>query len=196
MKKSYSFIQIIFFVISILVLGFGFFFDNTFKKGLLIGILTVIALILFDFYTPEIARLPADHEKVKMMRKLNRFSLSFITFCFLYIGWKSEISGTAQDGVIATAITILVMAVIGTAAPKIPFNRYIGLRLPWTVRDEDTWNIAHKILGYLTYPFILLILIGGFLGDLETYIKISLIGWIAIPSIYSALFYYCKFRQS
>ena len=24
--------------------------------------------------------------------------------------------------------------------------------LPWTICDEDTWNIAHSILGYISLP--------------------------------------------
>lgn len=55
MTKFNQFIPVSFFIISILVLGIGFFFENTFKTGLIVGILTIIALILFDIYTPEIA---------------------------------------------------------------------------------------------------------------------------------------------
>lgn len=195
MTKFNQFIPVSFFIISILVLGIGFFFENTFKTGLIVGILTIIALILFDIYTPEIAGLPAHHEKVKTLRKLNRFSLVFVLLCFIVIGWQPEITGLANKGHISTAIASLIMAVIGTAAPKIPFNRYMGLRLPWTIRDEDTWYVAHKILGFLTYPCIALILIGSLVGNPETFIKISIIGWIAIPGVYSALFYFRKFSR-
>ena len=184
-------------IISIAILGIGLFAENTFKSSLLIGIVAVIALFLFDIYTPKIANLPASHEKIKTMRKLNRFSLVFIVLCFSLIGWAPEFDILAHDntGLFGTAIAILVIAVIGTAAPKIPFNRYMGLRLPWTIRDEETWNIAHKILGYITYPIIALILIGSLFGNPETYIKFSILTWIAIPGIYSAWFYYQKFRK-
>ena len=29
-------------------------------------------------------------------------------------------------------------------------QRHTGLRLPWTIRDEATWNLAHRILGYIS----------------------------------------------
>lgn len=35
----------------------------------------------------------------------------------------------------------------GNLAPKLPFSRHTGLRLPWTAADEDTWIVAHRILG-------------------------------------------------
>lgn len=40
----------------------------------------------------------------------------------------------------ASLIIIIVMLFCGFISPKLPFNRHTGLRLPWTVMDEDTWN--------------------------------------------------------
>lgn len=45
-----------------------------------------------------------------------------------------------------------VMILSGLISPRLPFNRHTGLRLPWTVQDEDTWNVAHRILGYTAVP--------------------------------------------
>lgn len=39
-----------------------------------------------------------------------------------------------------------VHAVAGNIAPKLPFNRYVGFRLPWTVTDEDTWIFTHRLV--------------------------------------------------
>src|SRR5690606_24631446 len=67
---------------------------------------------------------------------------------------------------------------------NIPFNRFIGLRLPWTIRDEDTWNIAHRLLGSITFPLIVLVLIGGLTGKPETFIKSGIFSWIAVTGGY------------
>ncbi len=48
------------------------------------------------------------------------------------------------------------MVFIGIVSPKLPYNRHTGLRLPWTVRDEDTWKNAHRILGFISFPMVLL----------------------------------------
>ncbi|HIY05838.1 MAG TPA: SdpI family protein, partial [Candidatus Evtepia faecigallinarum] len=44
----------------------------------------------------------------------------------------------------AMALVACVMLFAGIVCPKLPYNRHIGLRLPWTVQDEETWNVAHR----------------------------------------------------
>jgi len=91
------------------------------------------------------------------------------------------------------------MLFFGNIAPKIPFNRYTGLRLPWTVRDEDTWIVAHRVLGYISAP-IAILLFANVATDmpLDTYVKFWWLGavilWIAIPGIISGVFYYKKWN--
>jgi uncharacterized membrane protein len=84
--------------------------------------------------------------------------------------------------------------VFGNVSPKIPFNRYLGLRLPWTIRDEETWKIAHKILGYSAFPVAIIQFILIFFLDIELVITTCIISWIIIPSIYSLYFYTKKLR--
>ena len=86
------------------------------------------------------------------------------------------------------------MILIGNTAPKIPFNRYMGLRLPWTVRDESTWKVAHKLLGYITFPLVIILIIGSIFGDSIALIKYCLITWIIIPGAYSGWHYYMKIQ--
>nr|WP_279285788.1 SdpI family protein [Clostridium perfringens] len=82
----------------------------------------------------------------------------------------------------------------GNLAPKIPFNRYMGLRLPWTVRDEDTWRVAHRILGYVSFPIGIVMFVLSFFFKVETIVVTGVLTWIIIPSIYSLVFYYKKIK--
>nr|WP_284693963.1 SdpI family protein [Paeniclostridium ghonii] len=84
--------------------------------------------------------------------------------------------------------------VFGNYAPKIPFNRYLGLRLPWTIRDEDTWKLAHKILGYTSFPIAIIMFIASFFFKIETVSTICVLSWIIIPGLYSFIFYYKKMK--
>jgi len=83
----------------------------------------------------------------------------------------------------------------GNLSPKIPFNRYLGLRLPWTINDEDTWKIAHKILGYLSFPIAIAMFILTLYFNLNTIVPACIVIWIIIPSLYSFLFYYKKTKD-
>lgn len=193
MKNNYSRVQVSFAVISLVILGLGIFGPNTDSISLIAGILALIALIIFDFYTPQIADLSPDNPKVKTMRRLNRFSMVLVVIGFSIINWlPGTIMDSQTDGLTGTVIAVMLMAVIGNVAPKIPFNRYMGLRLPWTIRDEDTWKVAHKLLGYITFPIVLILILGSLLGDTQSFIQYSILAWIGIPGLYSGWFYYMR----
>ncbi len=193
MKNNYGRVQVSFAVISLVILGLGIFGPNTDSISLIAGILALIALIIFDFYTPQIAGLSPDNPKVKTMRRLNRFSMVLVVIGFSIINWlPGTIMDSQTDGLTGTVIAVMLMVVIGNVAPKIPFNRYMGLRLPWTIRDEDTWKVAHKLLGYITFPIVLILILGSLLGDTQSFIQYSILAWIGIPGLYSGWFYYMR----
>lgn len=83
---------------------------------------------------------------------------------------------------------ILIFA--GMISPKLPFTRHTGLRLPWTVRDEDTWNLAHKIVGYISLPIALLYVACSLtISDFEMVSVAAMLLWIGIPGVISYIFY-------
>lgn len=101
-----------------------------------------------------------------------------------------------QESLFAVAIVVMIMVFAGIICPRLPFNRHTGLRLPWTVSDEDTWNLAHRILGYTSLPTAVLYLACSLttkqLGTVSTFFILS---WIGIPALISLAFYWKKFHQ-
>lgn len=78
----------------------------------------------------------------------------------------------------------------GIVSPKLPFSRHTGLRLPWTVQDEETWNVAHRIIGYLSLPIVLVYFACVWtIRDFETVTLCLMLTWIGIPGIVSYLFF-------
>lgn len=49
-------------------------------------------------------------------------------------------------------LNTVVMVFCGWICPKLFWNRYVDLRLPWTVSDPQTWELAHCILGWISLP--------------------------------------------
>ncbi len=190
--KGYKSVQIFFFVISLVILALGFFAPKGNITATIIGLLAFGALIVLHIYTPQIAGLSADNPKVKTMRRLNYAFMVLMVVCFGAINWLPQITTLSAEAknVLSIAFATVLMIVIGNIAPKLPFNRYMGLRLPWTVRDEQTWKVAHKLLGYLTFPLVAVMMIGCFFVNTIELIKWCIITWVAIPGLYSAWYYY------
>lgn len=98
-----------------------------------------------------------------------------------------------QERWLVMGIFSCVFLFFGALAPRLPYQRHTGLRLPWTVRDEDTWNLAHKIIGFISLPITLLYL-GAALSfsNIESIGKITvaaMVLYIGIPGIISLIFF-------
>ena len=97
---------------------------------------------------------------------------------------------------LAMALVSCVILFSGIISPKLPFNRYTGLRLPWTIRDEDTWNLAHKVIRLLSLPIVLLYLACALtIPNFEAVTLCAVASWIGIPGMISYFFYRKKFRK-
>jgi uncharacterized membrane protein len=193
MNKNYSVLELVVCILSLTVLISGFLAPDINTTRNILGILIFVLLILFHIYTPKIANLSADNPKIRTMRRMNVVSMILVAICFGIMNWSSELSFVKDNqSFIELTIIIVVMIGIGNVAPKLPFNRYMGLRLPWTIRDEKTWKVAHRILGYLAFPIVIIILIGGLMVNAEEFAKWGLIAWVVIPSIYSCFYYYMR----
>ena len=92
-------------------------------------------------------------------------------------------------------ITVL-MIFFGLVSPRLPFQRHTGLRLPWTVRDEDTWNVAHRILGIISLPLALLYVAASLtLDDFETVSIAAMALWVGLPGVLSYIYYWKKYHR-
>lgn len=187
-------IRIIFFTGSFFLIGLGFLSQNNNIKATLIGLIGLVLLGIFDLYTPMIAGLSEDNPKVKTMRRLNRFSMFFLVVFSILFTWFPEFNNALSDegGSFQLFLTAVIMIVIGNAAPKLPFSRYMGLRLPWTIRDEAVWRVAHKTLGVVTFPLTALMIIAGLILNHEQIPVYFLLAWILIPSLHSLLYSFTK----
>ncbi|GAA0738694.1 SdpI family protein [Clostridium oceanicum] len=195
MNKNYNKIDLIIFIFSLAILGLGFIAPHSNIVIGSIGILVYGSLILLHVYTPNIANLSIGNPKIKTMKRINIFSIVLLAICFTVLQWSQELSFVEKNqSLIGFVIAIAVILVIGNVAPKIPFNRYMGLRLPWTIRDESTWKVAHRLLGYLTFPIVIVMLVGGLMVDINQFAKWGIISWVVIPSAYS-YFYYTRMQK-
>lgn len=136
-----------------------------------------------------------ENPKNRTMKWITVFNGALLLLCIgaVWLGENGYLGNVSEEW-LAVALVSVIMVVLGNLAPKIPFNRYTGLRLPWTVRDEDTWRLAHRILGYISFPLVFLygaLLLCGV--EIGTATGIVIFSWIIIPGGISFLFYRRKF---
>lgn len=98
-----------------------------------------------------------------------------------------------DERLFAMLLIACIMVFTGIVSPKLPFTRHTDLRLPWTVRDQDTWNVAHKVMGVISLP-IACLYVGCSLtiADFEAVTLFAMLLWIGIPAVISYCFYMKK----
>ncbi|MCB6202679.1 SdpI family protein [Extibacter muris] len=187
MKKSFSILEILIFAISLILL-LAAYVMNIDNAGLLIGIILIIVLGIMQTQIPKFTDLSNDNPKVKTLRRMNVICVIFLVLFNILPLFKNMdfMKGIPYQFILIIAI----MVVSGNVAPKLPHNRHIGLRLPWTTHDENTWKAANKLLGYLTFPIVLAMVILYFIFDNKDLILlIGILSWIGIPAVYSLIYY-------
>ena len=103
-----------------------------------------------------------------------------------------------EDGekYLAAAVVSIILLFLGNLAPKLPRTRHTGLRLPWTVRDDDAWICAHRVVGYMSVPLFCFYAAGVLAtGDVATMSGLVMLLWIGVPGALSYRVYRNKFPR-
>ena len=137
-----------------------------------------------------------DRVKTRTLKKAIVFCLVMVIIAVVGIVLtEKELFTEYTERMFANAFIIIIIVWFGNIAGKIPFNRYIGLRLPWLLADEETWNIGHRLLEYCSLPLAIIYLgLIPFVNNKNLAICIVAL-WIIIPGVISYLFYRRKFKN-
>lgn len=80
--------------------------------------------------------------------------------------------------------------IIGNLLPKMRQSYTLGIKLPWTLHNEENWNKTHRFSGKVWVTGAIVILATAFLGSFWILLGV-LIVMVALPTIYS----YCLHRK-
>lgn len=78
--------------------------------------------------------------------------------------------------IVPNALVGLTLLVAGNVLPRLRPNSALGIRTPWTLRDERTWTKTHRAGGYLLVLF-------GLAYLAVVFIDFQKIWWVTIPGL-------------
>ena len=78
--------------------------------------------------------------------------------------------------------------VIGNYLPKCKQSYTMGIKLPWTLDDEENWNKTHRMAGFLWVIGGIVVMATAFLG-IFWLLFVVLIPMVIVPTVYSYLLY-------
>ena len=154
-----------------------------------------IALAIFNLYhTFRITNDPKIEHASLSIRKFSTWLVPIISnviipfTLFIALGRKFPIV------MVAGAIAGSVIVICGNYLPKCKQSYSIGIRLPWTLNDEENWNHTHRFAGIVW-------VIGGIVIVINAFLKITFVNIIIIvlfvflPITYSFFYFRTKSNQ-
>jgi immunity protein, SdpI family len=138
-------------------------------------------------------------ERYEQFKKVYHIFKNILLLFFTIILFITNLSALGYDIDVGTYIPLLVgilFIAIGNYMPKIKMNWFMGIRTPWTLSSEKTWNKTHLLGGKLFMISGLLIAIQGFIP--ENYrlpIFILAIAIILIGTIFGSYLIYLKTKK-
>ena len=163
---------------------------------LLVGACMLMSVSILYRNLALLTSITTDDFKIGVLRTTTIFNIIVLVIGIIFAVLQSFDSFTFSENgekMVAMGLVSCVMIFTGTISTKLPYNRHTGLRLPWTVCDKDTWNVAHRILGYISLPIVLLYLAcTATISNFEMVTLCAMVVWIGIPSMMSYLFFQKK----
>ena len=78
--------------------------------------------------------------------------------------------------------------IVGNLLPKCRQSYTMGIKLPWTLNNEDNWNKTHRFAGQLWVICGVAVMATAFLGSFWLLLGV-LIVMVVVPTVYSYLHY-------
>ena len=85
----------------------------------------------------------------------------------------------------------VLFVIIGNYMPKCKQSYTLGIKLPWTLEDEENWNKTHRMAGFLWVTGGVVIMATAFLGAFWLFFVVS-IPMVVVPFVYS----YCLYKKN
>ncbi len=175
---------------------FAMMIKNEIISIILTGLCIIAAVCVLYKNLALLTSLTTDDMRIKTLKITTIFNVLILIIGIVFsvlVGLDIVTVSENGEKLFAMLLISCVMIFGGIVSPKLPFSRHTGLRLPWTVQDEDTWNLAHRIIGYISLPLVLLYLAGTWtVSNFEMVTMVIVLAWIGIPGVISYIYFWKK----
>ena len=89
----------------------------------------------------------------------------------------------------------LLMVIIGNWLPKCKPTWTLGIKLPWTLADEENWNRTHRFAGPVWVVCGMVIMLCALIGGAFLWVMVAaFVVMIVVPTVYSYLLFKGKIK--
>jgi len=161
---------------------------NKSELWLVSGIMAVVSLFVF-FLLNNLHRIDPKRRGTQQSATMNKLGFGLVIFlAVLNVIIISSAKGNMMLQNFLFPLMGLLFAFLGNYMNNIKPNYFAGIRLPWTLSDDENWRKTHHLAGKLWFAGGLLIAVISLLLPIPLVIPIFIgivIILVLIPGIYS-----------
>ncbi len=133
-------------------------------------------------------------------QNINGVMLTLMLWICPFISWLCTgmtlgyaLGRVTNIGVIVSVFLGILFMVVGNYLPKCTPNYTVGIKLPWTLHDEDNWRYTHRIGGFSFTSGGALMLLLSFVGG--AWVGLVALPVMVLPPLVASYLYYKKHNK-
>jgi uncharacterized membrane protein len=148
-----------------------------------------VFLMLINLYVHfRVNKDPKAANASHALKNVWRWAVPVLSIVIMPITLFLSMGAAVPIAMIATAMAGSIVALCGNYLPKCKRNYTIGIKLPWTLDNEDNWFMTHRFAGFVW-------VIGGLVITANAFLRLPYITigaavlLLAVPFVYSYLYF-------
>jgi uncharacterized membrane protein len=165
------------------------------RNGLFLIPAAVLGLSLVFFLLPRI-----DPRRANLLRSSRAYSAVWLATVLFLAGLQIFVLRAAMgiSGPMGQYLLIgagACLAIVGNFLGKVRSNFFFGVRTPWTLSSELSWNKTHRLTGWVFVLFGSALAIAGALQVNGTYVRYMVYGFIPVLLWATLVYSYMVWRR-
>ena len=115
--------------------------------------------------------------------------------CCIFLTYGTALGVEMNAEIIMPVLVGLIMVIIGNWLPKCKQTYTMGIKLPWTLADEENWNRTHRFAGPIWVVGGLIMMVTAIFGGWWLWVMLAALAvMVAAPTVYSYLLFKGKIK--
>lgn len=153
-----------------------------------------MGLYILLFFSPKLDPKRENYAAFSSTYRLIRWLIHAFLMVIYTMTIRAALGHAVDIGLWIPAAVAVMFVILGATMSRVKFNYFVGIRVPWTLADEEVWNQTHKVASKWMMAGGLLALAGCFLfkGDLRATVFLVC---IMVPMLAATIYSYILFQR-
>lgn len=140
-------------------------------------------------------RFGEESRQPTVMLRFCKWLPALISLIFVPIMLLIALGKEIPVGVVAPCFLGALLVFVGNYLPKCRQNHTMGIKLPWTLEDEENWDKTHRMAGPVWMACGVVLLVSGFLLQQSAWVVWALTAVITVAVLIPVFYSYALSRR-